>query len=168
MIRDFEKVVDSASFCHLDHFLQTYKVLRNLIEEVDKELSFLMFTSTIFNACTMYFSVVSFLSSNEVSINPQHISVGCLFVASYVSFIAMSWIGSLVYEANAKVLEKLKDLTCNKTSLTQSQKRILFIDSSHVSLTVWKIIPIRRNLIFDILGTIFTYSLLLNGLKDTK
>ncbi|GFR18669.1 uncharacterized protein TNCT_298961 [Trichonephila clavata] len=167
MIKSFEKVIDSVSFSHVHHVLQAYKILRNLIEEVDKELSFLMFTSTLFNACTMYFGVVSLLRSNELTIGAQHISIGCLFLVCYISFIAMSWMGSLVYEANAKALEKLKDFTCNKTNLTRSEARILFIDASHVTLTIWNIVPIRRSFIFGTFGTIFTYCLLVNSLKGT-
>ncbi|GFV38869.1 uncharacterized protein TNCV_2814851 [Trichonephila clavipes] len=167
MIRSFKKVLESESFSHLDHLLQAYKIIRNLVDDVDKELSFLMFSSTLFNACIMYFSVVSLLRSNELTINAQHISIGCMFVACYVSFIAMSWMGSLVYETNAKVLEKLKDFTCNKTNLVRPQARILFIDASHVTLTIWNIVPIRRSFIFCTFGTIFTYCLLINSLKGT-
>ncbi|GFR00037.1 uncharacterized protein TNCT_637671 [Trichonephila clavata] len=166
MIRGFEKVIDSLPLSHLDHVLQAYKILRNLVEEVDKELSFLMFTSTLFNAYTMYFGVVSLLRSNERTINAQHTFIGFLFLVCYVSFIAMSWMGSLVYEANAKALEKLKDFTCSKTNLTQSQTRILFIDASHVTLTIWNIVPIRRSFLFGTFGTILTYCLLLNSLKE--
>ncbi|GFY44938.1 hypothetical protein TNIN_488311, partial [Trichonephila inaurata madagascariensis] len=29
-------MVDSVSFNHLDHLLQAYKILRNLVDDVDK------------------------------------------------------------------------------------------------------------------------------------
>ncbi|GFS53489.1 hypothetical protein TNCV_4935511 [Trichonephila clavipes] len=64
----------------------------------------------------------------------------------------MTAVASLVYEANMNALEILKELTFKQFGVTVSPKQILLIETNHVSLTVWNIVPIRRNFIFGTLG----------------
>ncbi|GFS53459.1 uncharacterized protein TNCV_4935391 [Trichonephila clavipes] len=168
MTKGFVKSINSSTYLNLDQITQTYKVLNSLVAKIDRELSFLMFSTTLFNACTMYLGIKSLLRSSEFITIAQHISVWCLFTASYVSFIAMGTTASLVYEANANGLEKLKDAICNRFNVTRSQMRVLLIDANYVSLTVWNIVPIRRSFIFGTIGAILTYCVLIDSLEKAS
>ncbi|GFQ88083.1 uncharacterized protein TNCT_296821 [Trichonephila clavata] len=165
MTKVFAKSIKSSTYLNLGKATQTYKALKSLVAKIDRELSFLMFTTTLFNACTMYLGIKSLLRSGEFPIIAQHISVWCLFIASYLSFIAMGTMASLVFEANANGLEKLKDAICNRFNITRSQMRVLLTDANDVSLTVWNIVPIRRSFIFGTIGAILTYCVLIESLE---
>ncbi|GFY64383.1 uncharacterized protein TNIN_3791 [Trichonephila inaurata madagascariensis] len=168
MIKCFNNKMESVSHLSLDDSIETYVIFKKLITKFDEEVSFLMFTTTLFNVCTMYFGIMSVLRSTDILINVQHISVWCYFIASYASFIAMTSIASLVYEANMNALEILKELAFKKFSVTVSPKQFLLIEANQVSLTVWNIFPIRRNFIFGTLGAMFTYCILLDSLQNNR
>ncbi|KAF8774156.1 hypothetical protein HNY73_016738 [Argiope bruennichi] len=98
----------------------------------------------------------------------QHVAAWLLSGVSYSWFIAMTVTATLVHESNESALEILKELASKRRNLTPSKKQILFNDNNHKSLTVWKIIPIRRSFIIGFQGTVLTYCMLFNGMRTEK
>ncbi|GBM07115.1 hypothetical protein AVEN_177079-1 [Araneus ventricosus] len=165
MIRSFEKRLESKLIRKFHKDLEIYKVIRHLIEEIDSQLSFLIFLSTLFNACTMYYGVNSLLRPDDFCSSTQQVSVWILFGTSYSSFIVMGVTGTLLHESSERVLGKTKELASNRESLIPHEKHILFNDNNQISLAVWKIVPIQRSFIIGTLGTVLTYCLLFNGMR---
>ncbi|GFY73743.1 uncharacterized protein TNIN_475541 [Trichonephila inaurata madagascariensis] len=149
----------------LDQVLRMYNVIQNLIAEMDGGMSFLMFTSTIFNAIPMYFGITKLLRPRDFAMDSETLSVWSLFIASYGAFIAMAASGSLVGEANAKLMNYLKGMARIRSDLTPFQNDVSFLNTKNAFLTVWNIVPVTRSFIFSILGTIFTYCILLDGMR---
>ncbi|GFQ82193.1 uncharacterized protein TNCT_186851 [Trichonephila clavata] len=165
MLKCFTNKMESVSHLSLDESIETYMIFKKRITKSDAEVSFLMFTTSVFNVCTMYFSIMSVLRSAEFLTIVQHVSVWCYFIASYASFIAMTVTASLVYEAHSNASDILRELTFKRFSATVSPKQIMLIETNQVSFTVWNIVPIRRSFIFGTLGAMFTYCVLLDSLK---
>ncbi|GFS53478.1 hypothetical protein TNCV_4935471 [Trichonephila clavipes] len=109
MLITFRKEVESIQYPELDQALRMYRAIQNLIAEMDEGMSFLMFTSTIFNAIPMYFGITNLLRPRDFTIDSE-----TLFIASYGAFIAMAVSGSLVGEANAKVVDQFKEMTSSR------------------------------------------------------
>ncbi|GFT67706.1 uncharacterized protein NPIL_614821 [Nephila pilipes] len=165
---NFKKVLESIQCLEFDKTLQMYKDIQNLISEMDDGMSFLMFTSTVFNAIPMYFGVTKLLRPMDFAMDSETISVWSLFIASYGAFISMAATGSLVCETNTKILDQLKGMANSRSALMPFQNDMLSLDAKKGSLTIWNIVPVTRGFIFSILGTIFTYCILLDGMrKDT-
>ncbi|GFS38620.1 jerky-like protein [Trichonephila inaurata madagascariensis] len=117
----FRKGIESMQYPELDQALRMYKAIQNLIAEMDEGMSFLMFTSTIFNAIPMYFGITKLLQPRDFTMDSETLSVWSLFIASYGAFIAMAVSGSLVGEANAKVVDQFKEMTSNRDeSITEN------------------------------------------------
>ncbi|GBM07117.1 hypothetical protein AVEN_177081-1 [Araneus ventricosus] len=165
IITSFKRKFESKNIL-LDEDLEIYQVIRKLIEDIDSHLSFLMFLSTLYNACTMYFGIDNLMRPVESCYKNDNAAVWLLFGTSYSAFIAMAVTGTLVHESSESILHILKELACKRCRLLPSQKHILFNDNNHISLTVWKIIPIRRSFIIGTLGTVLTYCMLFNGMES--
>ncbi|GFS38622.1 uncharacterized protein TNIN_269391 [Trichonephila inaurata madagascariensis] len=165
VLNTFKNGLEPMPHSEFDHVLRMYKAIQNLIAEMDGGMSFLMFTSTIFNAIPMYFGITKLLRPRDFAMDSETLSVWSLFIASYGAFIAMAASGSSVYETNVKSMDQLKGIVNNRSDLTPSPNDVSFLDTKVESLTVWNIVPVNRSFIFSILGTIFTYCILLDGMR---
>ncbi|GFQ65849.1 uncharacterized protein TNCT_240571 [Trichonephila clavata] len=160
----FRKGVELMQYPELDQALRIYKSIQNLIAEMDEGMSFLMFTSTIFNAIPMYFGITKLLRPSDFTMDSETLSVWSLFIASYGAFIATAVSGTLVGEANAKIVDQFKEMANSGCSLSYF-KNIFSLKKSNGSLTVWNIVPVTRSFIFSVFGTIFTYCILLDSMR---
>ncbi|GFQ65852.1 uncharacterized protein TNCT_240581 [Trichonephila clavata] len=165
VLNTFRNGLESINHCDIDQALRMYKDIQNLIAEMDGGMSFLMFTSTIFNAIPMYFGITKLLRPRDFAMDSETLSVWSLFIASYGTFIAMAASGSLVCETNVLTMDLLKGIVNNRSDLTPSLNDVPFHDTKVESLTVWNIVTVNRSFIFSILGTIFTYCILLDGMR---
>ncbi|GFS53451.1 hypothetical protein TNCV_4935351 [Trichonephila clavipes] len=102
------KGLESVQHPEFDQVFRMCKVIQNLIAEMDGGMSFLMFTSTIFNAIPMYFGITKLLRPKDFAMDSETLSVWSLFIANSGAFIAMVASGSLVGEANSKIMNYLK------------------------------------------------------------
>lgn len=142
-----------------------YKNIKKLTEDVDSDTSFLLFTSTLFNASTTYFVVTAWLHPQDYIIPVQKVSLIFLFGLSCIA-CGMSVSASFVNEASAEVANEVQRLLSNGKPPTAAQKQLVFVTQKELFLTVWKMIPIRRSLILVTMGTIFTYCILIDNLKS--
>ncbi|GBL84016.1 hypothetical protein AVEN_7522-1 [Araneus ventricosus] len=168
LVKNLQKRLESQQSFQFIQALETFKVLRKLIQDIDTQLSFSMFLSTLFNACVMHYGVNSLIRPMEICFRSHYAAVWLLFGISYSAFIAMTVTGILVHESSERVLEEFKDLACKTDRLIPSQKRILFNDKNQISFTVWKIIPIPISFLICPLGTVLTYCMLSNGMRAER
>ncbi|GIY66500.1 hypothetical protein CDAR_386791 [Caerostris darwini] len=112
----------------------------------------------------MRFSSYVMLGSTQPRFN-QKISIYGTFFTSFVSFKAMTASASLISEESKKQCSVMPEVTGN---LTFNQQRFLMMSQNGITLTVWKIVPIIRNLIFGITGMLLTYTVMLYSLSPVK
>ncbi|GFU27593.1 uncharacterized protein NPIL_454941 [Nephila pilipes] len=141
-----------------------YIVIRKLVLHIDDELSFLVFISSVFNACGMYFSLTAALHPSEYLNELNVVTVCSAFAANAVAYIGIFLSASLVPEAVDDLWSRLHEVLSSKNNITNIQQRTLSILEKGLYFTVWKFLPIKRSYILATMGTIFTYSLLLDSL----
>lgn len=151
--------------CKYDDFFENYLAIRRFIADMDKELSFLMFTSSFFNACTMYFGLTCWLHPNEYGKAFQIATIWFLVPASHLPFFTMILSACFVHEASSSMWDKGHELLRLGCAPSFSQLRILYVTEKELTLTVWKIVPIKRSFLVAAMGTIFTYCVLLDNLR---
>ncbi|GIY94917.1 hypothetical protein CEXT_23311 [Caerostris extrusa] len=104
------------------------------------------------------------LGSTQASVN-QKISIYGIFITSFVLFIAMTTSASLMAEESKKQCSAMPEATGN---LTFTQQKFLIMSQNGITLTVWKIVPITRSLIFGITGMLLTYTVMFYSLSPVK
>ncbi|GIY65991.1 uncharacterized protein CDAR_454081 [Caerostris darwini] len=147
--------------------LKQYLLIRKLVMEADSELSVLMFTSTLFNSCSLYVGITcllhpgDYLSLGGIS---AMLAVWILFAISFTAFFVMSKTGSSIHELSSSIWDKVQQLIPAGQELTSSQKRLLSVVEKELTMTVWKVASVKRSFILATLGTVVTYSILVDNL----
>ncbi|GIY50513.1 hypothetical protein CEXT_707091 [Caerostris extrusa] len=77
----------------------------------------------------------------------------------------MTTSASLIAEESKKQSSEMPEVTGN---LTFAQQRFLMMSQNGITLTVWRIVPITRSLIFGITGMLLTYTVMFYSLSPVK
>lgn len=137
-----------------------YLSIKRMATYVDNELSLLAFVSTVHNGGLMYFAILSYkVGGYDI---PDLAFVWIAFLINFMCTVVMLSAGAFVNEASKEVWEKALMLPDSRQKFLQ--ERYLSFCKEGISMTLWKLIPIRRILILTNFGTVFTYTLLLDGL----
>lgn len=165
IIKFFTQQLSSGENCNFDKLLHDYTAIKVKIAYIDEKLCFPVLITTINNSSVMYFSIFLALHLEKVGYL-DFIPVLCVFLSMFVVFIAMMSAAALVAEAASDVAAKSWLLRDARGS-TFSQHKFLLYAEKDTSLTVWKIVPIRRNVIVGFVGAIFTYNILFHSLETS-
>lgn len=165
IIKSFTQQISSGENCNFDKLLHDYTAIKVKIAYIDEKLCFPVLITTINNSSVMYFSMFLALHLETVGYL-GFIPVLCVFLSMFVVFIAMMSAAALVSEAASDVALKSWLLRDVKGS-TFSQHKFLLCADKDTSLTVWKIVPIKRNVIVGFVGAIFTYNILFHSLETS-
>ncbi|GFY43728.1 uncharacterized protein TNIN_214301 [Trichonephila inaurata madagascariensis] len=169
VVKNFLKYLDETTINDNDVILKQYLSIRKLVLEADSELSLLMFMSSLFYACAMYFGIASILHSEDYTSSGSYLSlvtIWLVFIASNTAFVVMAIFGSLVWETSTDIWEKAQELMNTEQNPTFSQKRFLAVSEKGLTMTAWKITPVKRSFILATMGTIFTYCILLDTIAN--
>ncbi|GFR14057.1 uncharacterized protein TNCT_630331 [Trichonephila clavata] len=169
VVKNFCKYIDETTINDYGVILKQYLSIRKLVLEADSELSLLMFTSSLYYACAMYFGISSILHSEDYTSSGSYlglVTIWLVFIASNTAFVVMAIFGSIVCEISTDVWEKAEELMNTEKNPTFSQKRFLAVSEKGFTMTAWKITPVKRSFILATLGTIFTYCILLDNIMN--
>ncbi|GFY30788.1 uncharacterized protein TNCV_3119481 [Trichonephila clavipes] len=115
IMKQFQHSLGVFLKCKPEYTLKLYLSIKELVENVDSDLSLLMFTTSLHNASTMYFGVTIWLHSDEYEMLSSLSSIWILLTMSYIAFICMGISGSLVHEtASDLYMEAEKRLSNGK------------------------------------------------------
>ncbi|GIX79134.1 hypothetical protein CEXT_263411 [Caerostris extrusa] len=70
-----------------------------------------------------------------------------------------------IAEESKKQCSAMPEATGN---LTFNQQRFLMMSQNGITLTVWRIVPITRSLVFGITGMLLTYTVMFYSLSPVK
>ncbi|KAG8172742.1 hypothetical protein JTE90_025346 [Oedothorax gibbosus] len=168
-ILHFSDMISSRRGLKLNHLMQSYTRISNMVEGMDHTMSFPLFCHTLYSAGTMYYvlALILYPANNEISTKElAHSTI--FFMMTLQSFAAMSVSASSISEASQIVSKEIKSLSPDSLdSAFQLQRFISMTGEGGLGLTLWKIVPIRRSFIFSALGTFFTYILLFQSTWST-
>ncbi|GFR00039.1 uncharacterized protein TNCT_637681 [Trichonephila clavata] len=168
LVASLGKSLNNVRDSENDRIYKEYISIRNLVTYIDEQLSFLVFISSVYNACTMYFALTLILHPEEYFDVTHILSVVSLFSSNYLSYMGLTLSGSLLHEASEELWFKLHRALMPRSEITSLQQRFLNLLEKGLFLTIWKILPIKRSFILATLGTILTYCILLDNLKSLR
>ncbi|GFY52848.1 hypothetical protein TNIN_339061 [Trichonephila inaurata madagascariensis] len=80
----------------------------------------------------------------------------------------MTGSASVIPEVSAEIGSKASAMPETTGKSTFNQQRFIASAEKDITLTVWRITPIRRNFIFGITGILFTYTLMFYTLNPKQ
>ncbi|KAG8191833.1 hypothetical protein JTE90_022822 [Oedothorax gibbosus] len=167
VLTDFsQKMSQNKPKVDYENLLRSYNAIKSLIASIDDELSLLMFIEILFSSSIMYFAIAVMFHPDTMPF-PNRISIYLCFINNLVAFFAMTASAALISETSLSIGLRAQSAESQKENgLIFQQQRFISSADKEISMTVWKIAPIRRELILGILGAVFTYVLLLDNLSN--
>ncbi|GFR00916.1 uncharacterized protein TNCT_364191 [Trichonephila clavata] len=166
IMKQFQQSLDVLLKHKPEYSLRLYLSIKGLVVNMDSDLSLLMFTTSLYNTSTMYFGVTIWLHSEEYGTLSSLSSIWVLLTMSYIAFISMGISASFVHEAASDVYTEAEKRLNNGNRPAEPLRQFLKVADKELFLTVWRIVPIKRNFILGTIGTIFTYCILLETVQD--
>ncbi|GIX82792.1 hypothetical protein CEXT_626771 [Caerostris extrusa] len=136
-ILNFSRRINKYSGINNDEVLSSYLHIKHVASFIDDKLSFFMFCTVAFTSINLYMAIYAILHMKPSSTFPPIRLT--LLLNNIICFIVTTVAASLVSEASVLASAKARELSFNP-----SQKFLSCIDRE-ISLTVWKIVPIRRS-----------------------
>ncbi|GFS77482.1 hypothetical protein NPIL_15151 [Nephila pilipes] len=140
--------------------LRSYAEIKSIIDKIDKEVSLLILLTIAYNSFGILFSIY-FVSSPD-QFDSYHIvaNTGYSLIFSGL-YIGTTVLASKIPEASAEISLKawIMPQESNIDSSISQQRFIAFVENE-ISLTLWRMIPIRRNFIFSAIGIVLTYTIM--------
>ncbi|GIY42022.1 uncharacterized protein CDAR_210261 [Caerostris darwini] len=151
-----------------EELLHSYSVIKTTVEQIDKEVCFLVFATILLHSSYMCYSLYAVLDSDGFLERYRRLLILNVCFGALSSFIAMTSSAAMIAEQAAELFSSLSIISANNGNASLLQK-IIVISQQGIALTVWRIIPITRSFVFGIIGMLLTYTVMLYGLKpDTK
>ncbi|GFQ66693.1 hypothetical protein TNCT_94281 [Trichonephila clavata] len=124
-------------------------VAKAVVIKFENLVGLLVFDTLMYNSCDLYFALYVALDPNMFE---DPILIYYNFLASFASFMIMMASASSVAEASSEVSSMALTMPEDKGSSNFNHQRFVTLAEKEITLTAWKITPIRRNFIFGIRG----------------
>ncbi|GIY83822.1 uncharacterized protein CDAR_576791 [Caerostris darwini] len=144
--------------------LAQYSYLRKLVTSVDRQLNCLVFWAALANLFSLYFALDMILESPRDLFSGQIISQVIFVLYNTMMFFLMYlWADKMSMSATA-VASEAHWLEENSRMSPVLQIRYLLAVNQDLNFTVWGFLPLRKGFILGSIGTIITYSVLINDI----
>ncbi|KAF8778858.1 hypothetical protein HNY73_015543 [Argiope bruennichi] len=145
-----------------ERLLSSYTSAKSVVASVDDESSLLVFLFLAITSLSTYVSLSSVLKPPTTI--PQVMTHICSLTPTFGLCMAIFISAASVSEASFEIADKAETNFGNANASKFLQLKFLMSAEKEISMTVWKITTINRSLIFAIIGTMFTYAMLLESL----
>ncbi|GIX71258.1 uncharacterized protein CEXT_814571 [Caerostris extrusa] len=149
----------------LRSFLDDYSIIKSVVEKIDKDIGLLVFLSIISTSFLICFSIYLILDPKLHEGSFLRFQMYCNFFGSFILFIIITTSASMVEEASLEVGSQDRNIPESTRKSIYAQQRFMMLFQKGITLTVWRISPINRGLIFGIIGIILTYTFMFYGLS---
>ncbi|GFS80355.1 uncharacterized protein NPIL_662901 [Nephila pilipes] len=161
-ILSFQKILKSNS--DYERLLQIYSDIKSRVEAIDDQISILVFISIVDNSLAMYIFLHTLLEEDTVY-HYKFVKISFFFTITFLTFIAITVSASMVSEASLVVASTSRCLSSTTMASALILQRLLTCLEKEICLTVWKIVPIKRNFIIGTMGAVLTYVVLFYSLN---
>ncbi|GBM59502.1 hypothetical protein AVEN_70477-1 [Araneus ventricosus] len=139
-----------------------YNSLRNLVIEIDSQISCLVFWAALTNIFSLYFTIAVILEAEEVFIGLSICMYTLIIFCTFMFFLMCIW-ADRVSSAAASVAREAHLLEGDLISSAMHVRYILAVNQE-VHMTVWDVLPLRKSLVLVSIGTMITYSVLIKDI----
>lgn len=168
LIFAFHKIMKLFPKPNYSELAETYSKVKSIVELVDSRLGFIIFTSFAYDAFLIYFGLKAVLYDDATSYIRNNIPILLASIVGLLNFVALTIAADAVNRASLIVKAELRHFQENDPKLVCPYLRFQQTCKEEVSLSVWGLVAIKRNIIFAMLGSILTYSLLFESLSSGR
>ncbi|GBO34121.1 hypothetical protein AVEN_238761-1 [Araneus ventricosus] len=147
-----------------ERLLSSYSSIKSTVASIDNELSVLVLLSVAINSFWMYVSLSAIINPDPRIDFPHRVVYFCSFISTLMSLSAVLISATFVSEASLEIAEKAEASFGNANTSKFLHLKFLMCVEKEISMTIWKMMPIRRGLILAVTGTIFTYVVIFKDL----
>ncbi|GIY83816.1 uncharacterized protein CDAR_576761 [Caerostris darwini] len=160
----YKKLMTSKPDPDYKFLLAQYSYLRKLVTSVDRQLNCLVFWAAFASLFSLYFALAMILESPRDLFNGQIISQVLVIIYDTVMFFLMCLWADKMSMSSTAVASEAHWLEENSRMSPVLQIRYLLAVNQDMNFTVWGFLPLRKGFILGSIGTIITYSVLINNL----
>lgn len=161
MFETFRKSMNSLSQPYYNLLLKEFHTMTNLVTYVDNNLNVLVFWATLVNMSSVHYALALVVGNYEIS---RIVTVLYNLTYNIVMFYMTCHYASVLSNIVSNLSSEAHLLPENLNMSPLKYLRFLLVVSKDVHLTVWKFFPLRRNYVLTSIGTIITYSVLVDNL----
>ncbi|GIY20224.1 uncharacterized protein CDAR_415841 [Caerostris darwini] len=140
-------------------------MIKSVVQEIDKDVGLLVFLSIISTSFLICFSIYLILEPKVLEGSFLRFQVCCGFLVNFLLFILTTASALMVEETSLEVGSQAHKLSESRGKSIFVQRSIMMFLEKGITLTVWRITPVRRSLVFGIVGIILTYTFMFYGLS---
>lgn len=135
-----------------------YDKINGFVEEMDSTFNFTVFLTFVLASHMLYYPIVAMngIGPNALTLLPSSI----LCVGNIVSISSMCFFASKVYTSSKEIKPYLH---CLNGTFSSKLWLGMTLDTPPY-LTIWNIFPLTKSVIFGYLGTVITYSLIIDSM----
>lgn len=165
---NFSESMAASVDINYDVLLSTFHSLSNAVTEIDDELNVMFFWATLAKMSSVYHALAFVVDFQSYRLSVHIFYVSCTLLHNILMFSMSCHFASSLSDTASCLSYKahLMPENCNKSPLTHL--RFLFAVGKEVHFTVCKLLPLTKNYILVLLGTIVTYSVLMDNLMKNK
>ncbi|GBN89906.1 hypothetical protein AVEN_90892-1 [Araneus ventricosus] len=145
IIQNFALNLSGESDYDYNTLLHTYSTIKSIANRIDDELGPLVFMITLYNTLGISSSLYLMLHPKLFDVVLVELNMYCLFFASFCIFLTMTTSASAVAEVSSAVGVRALTMSENRRMPTIAQQKFLMCAEKEITMTVWKIIPMRRS-----------------------
>ena len=165
MLLVFGKLINQSTHIKYKMLQEFFIKVKHLIKTVDQNVSIFILFAVIYNAAIMYFALTIFLKPNMYGDLLQRCSIYVLCVSTFISFLTMIVSASGIHQASQWISDSGDVIIQTDQKPSIDQLLFLRLIDKELFMTVYGIVPIKRNFILGISGTLFTYCVVVYNLQ---
>ncbi|GIY94916.1 hypothetical protein CEXT_23301 [Caerostris extrusa] len=150
IIKHIGQSMSKSNVIEAKELLHSYSVVKTTVEQIDKEVSFLVFTTILLHSIYMCFSLYAALDSDGYHGRFQRVLIFNVSFGASSFFIAMTSSAAMIAEQAGELFSSSSIISASNVNVSLLQNFIV-ISQQKIALTVWRIIPITRSFYFGII-----------------
>ncbi|GFR14920.1 uncharacterized protein TNCT_457291 [Trichonephila clavata] len=168
-LKTFPKHFSSRTKLDYDKLLRSYVSIKSLVDELDDEISCLMFGNIVYTSGFIHF-ILSIDLSTVLRNDYDVVFFWCSLARNLGSYVAATASASLVAKASEEIgnLAQIRAKIDKDAFSLLAQQTFIMISEKEMHFTAWKIVPIKKSFFMATIGVTVTYVLLLDNVESNK
>ncbi|GFY67328.1 uncharacterized protein TNIN_156091 [Trichonephila inaurata madagascariensis] len=168
IIQRFGDTLAKKNEFNYEMILHSYTRIKSAVNFIDNKVGFLVFTTVLYSSCILCFALYYVMESSMFTHTLDRLIIFHQIFSTLLMLIIMSISASRVGEASSEISSLALNLPKSKEGSSFYQQRFIMLAEKEITMTVWRIVPIRRSFIFSISGVLFTYTLMFYNMNPYK
>ena len=163
VILNFRHSMKKYPRCTYKELNITYSKIKSVVDHVDSNAGFLILISIFFYGILLCTILSMLISLERFDMDLFNMATLCTCANGISNYLATTLSASKIHEASLSVKSQSKRFQEKNFHSVCSYMLFLHNCDEEISMTLWRILSIKRNVVLGIFGTMLTYALLFDN-----